>query len=65
MNHLHSYEFLWLFCGFKMCSTLVYCHCVCLKFCLFYGLLFVCVEEEDVDLTDMTHGRCEHPHTSV
>lgn len=25
----------------------------------------MCVEEEDVDLTDMTHGRCEHPHTSV
>lgn len=25
----------------------------------------MCVEEEDVDLTDMTHGRCEHTHTLV
>lgn len=22
----------------------------------------MCVEEEAVDLTGMTHGRCEHPH---
>lgn len=42
-----------------------------LSLCLFKVLpvlwtsFCVCVEEEDVDLTDMTHGRCEHPHTSV